>query len=46
VAQACPVEYDEQGFSQTPPVQLPVDAGDEAVVWRTPVRQAEVRHRT
>lgn len=35
VAQACPVEFDEEGFSQTPPVQLPVEAGDEAVVWRT-----------
>ncbi len=35
VARACPVEYREQGFSQTPPVQLPVQAGDEAVLWRS-----------
>jgi hypothetical protein len=33
VARACPVDYsDEQGFVQTPPVQLPVQAGDEAIV--------------
>ena len=36
VAQACPPDFsNEQGFAQTPPVQLPVQAGDEAVVWRT-----------
>jgi hypothetical protein len=36
VAQACPPDFsNEQGFAQTPPVQQPVQAGDEAVVWRT-----------